>query len=173
MPLREHGTVVVIDHVIKGATATTPYARGAGSKLADTEVMWYVDAVTPFSRSQIGELLLTKHKDREGVLPEHIRFEVGDGKGKLPIKRLADDASAASGAGAKIKAALLGTLTKHDGSELSTNQVLELTPGKRTAKLAALTELAADPSAPVSSRPGTNRTVVYRFDASAVTAEVI
>lgn len=89
MPLRRLGaTVAVIDHVPKGATRGTPYPRGAGSKLADTEVAWFVEAVEAFSQSQSGELLLTRQKDRNGVLPQDVRLSIGDGLGNLPVHRL-------------------------------------------------------------------------------------
>jgi NADPH-dependent ferric siderophore reductase len=170
LPMREHATVVVIDHVTKGATRTTPYARGSGAKLADTEVMWFVEAVTPFSRSQIGEVLLTKHKDREGVLPERVRFEVGDGNGKLPVKRVADDADAARGTDSKARRAVLDLLAKHDGAKLSTKQLVEMVSGRATDVRAAAAALADDPAQPVSSEPGARGAVLYSLDASAVTA---
>jgi hypothetical protein len=171
LPLREHATVVVIDHVTKGATRTTPYARGAGAKLADTEVMWYVEAVEPFSRTKVGEVLLTKHKDREGVLPERVRFEVGDGNAKLPVKRLPDGADEARVTDEKARRAVLDVLRKHDGSKLSTNQLVQMATGVRASDVrSAAAELADDQSQPVSSEPGARNSVMYWLDAAAATA---
>jgi hypothetical protein len=97
MPVREYGgSAVVIDHVIKGATRSTPYptpyGRGDGS-----EVMFFIEVEEPFSREKIGRLRLTKHKDREGLLPDELRFTVGDGRGGLPVReelRESDDEEA-------------------------------------------------------------------------------
>lgn len=171
MPLREVATVIVIDHVPKSATRTTPYPRGAGSKLADTEVFWYVEAEEKFSREQIGRVLLTLHKDREGILPpQGVRFEVGDGAGKLPVKQIpVDDASGPSSA-RKARDAVLDVLRRHDGEELTGRQITELVGGKAATAREALRDLAADPSAPVSARPGEKNAVHYRFNADAMTA---
>jgi hypothetical protein len=170
MPLREQATVIVIDHVTKGATRSTPYARGAGSKLADTEVFWYVEALEKFNREQPGTILLTKHKDREGVLPERVRFSVGDGKGGLPIERVSDDDEQSHSASERVRRDVLGVLRQHDGAELTSRQVRELVTG-RTADIAtALRELASDPSQPVSARPADRNSILYRHDASATSA---
>jgi len=174
MPLREAGTVIVIDHVTKGATRTTPYARGAGSKLADTEVFWYVEAQEKFSRERSGVILLTKHKDREGVLPERLRFKVGDGKGGLPVERIDAD-SEEGGEGresprTRVMAAVREKLRSHDGEALTGRQVEQMVSGRRAAVADALRDLAADPSEPFTASPGPRTSVLYRHDASAPTA---
>ncbi len=76
--------VVVIDHVTKNAKDGR-YARGAGAKLADTDVHWLVDAIEFFDRQTVGTLHLRNKKDREGYLPHNLWFTVGDGNGRLPI----------------------------------------------------------------------------------------
>ena len=171
MPLREAATVVVIDHVVKGETRSTPYARGAGSKLADTEVFWFVEAEEKFYRDRIGRILLTKHKDREGILPERVRFEVGDGQGNLPVKRLEDEGvPGGPNAAVKARAAVLELLRRHDGESLSTRQIEQMVKGKREHVREAAKELAADPSAPVSSSPGERNAVLYKHDVGAAVA---
>lgn len=77
---------LVIDHVTK---ATKPrenrYARGAGAKLADADVHLMVEVVEEFTREQQGLVCLHRAKDREGYLPLHQWYRIGDGKGKLPV----------------------------------------------------------------------------------------
>jgi AAA domain len=173
MPLREHATVIVIDHVTKAATRSTPYPRGAGSKLADTEVFWFVEAEEKFNREQPGVILLSKHKDREGVLPERVRFSVGDGKGNLPVERIEAE-SGDSGKPESLRRETLNVLQRHDGQELSTNQLEQLVSGRRGDVRTAAKELASDPGVAVSVRAGERRAVYYRYDAAAMTAvEVI
>lgn len=92
LPAKERGaTVVVIDHVAKAATRSEPYARGAGGKLADVDGQWYVEAHEPFSRDHKGKLLLTNHKNREGVLAQRLAFSIGDGQGAIPIEPIGLD----------------------------------------------------------------------------------
>lgn len=170
MPLREQASVIVIDHVTKGATRSTPYARGAGSKLADTEVFWYVEAEEKFNREQPGVILLTKHKDREGVLPERVRFSVGDGEGKLPIERMDAEGDSEAGKSEALRRAILDLLRRNDGAELSSRHIRELVTGRASDIAAALKELATDPSVPVSGRPAPRGAVFYQFDGSAVSA---
>lgn len=76
--------VLVIDHVTKG-DKNSDYARGAGTKQADTDVHWKVNKLEPFNRTQKGLIELTLHKDREGRLPPQQFFSVGDGGGGLGL----------------------------------------------------------------------------------------
>lgn len=77
-------TVLVVDQVTKGATSRDRYAgRGSGAKAFGGDVIWFVERFEKFSPTQIGLVKLTLHKDREGVLPEHLAFRVGDGDGHL------------------------------------------------------------------------------------------
>lgn len=75
--------VVVIDHVTKSSNATARYSRGAGSKLADADVAWYVEATEPFNREQSGLIHCRLQKDREGCLPFDVWYTIGDGRGGL------------------------------------------------------------------------------------------
>lgn len=78
--------VVVIDHVTKDSTSKQRYARGAGSKLADSDVAWYVELHEPFSRTQAGVIHCVLKKDRDGVLPPAgAWYTVGDGQGSLAV----------------------------------------------------------------------------------------
>jgi KaiC/GvpD/RAD55 family RecA-like ATPase len=86
LPAKAAGaTVVVIDHVTKAADDKERYARGAGGKLSDVDGQWYVEAHSPFNRDVSGKLLLTNHKNREGVLAQRLAFSIGDGRGAIPI----------------------------------------------------------------------------------------
>lgn len=84
---REDGaTVLVIDQVKQSATSRDRYAgRGTSAKSFGTDVKWYVEKYEQFSPKQVGLVKLTRHKDREGVLPEHLAFKVGDGAGHLTL----------------------------------------------------------------------------------------
>lgn len=77
--------VAVIDHVTKNASATSRYARGAGSKLADSDVAWFVDAVEQFNREHSGLVRCSIQKDRDGALPLECWYEIGDGAGQLTV----------------------------------------------------------------------------------------
>lgn len=170
MPLREHATPIVVDHVVKSATRAMPYARGAGSKLADTEVMWYVEAELKFNRTQRGRLRLTKHKDREGILPPEIFLAVGDGAGLLSVERIDGEASKEDRTLAKIKASLMVFLNEHDGERFSTKYLEEAIAGTRGLIRTALTDLVGDPALPYSSIKGDHEANMYGCDASAATA---
>lgn len=76
---------IVIDHVVKQATQQTRYSRGAGSKLADADVAWFVNAETPFNRTTVGSVSVHQQKDREGYLPFTNWYQIGDGDGGLPV----------------------------------------------------------------------------------------
>ena len=168
MPLRRLGaTAVVIDHVTKGATSRTPYPRGAGSKLADAEVAWYVEATEKFNREQAGEVLLTCHKDRNGVLPREVRLRVGDGVGGLPVEVL-DGPSGSGDRFDQIKRHVLDTLRKHDGEKLTVSQLKGLVTGKSKAIGDAARELGDELGEPVSSGPGPRNSVLYWHDETAI-----
>jgi hypothetical protein len=176
IPVRDlPATVAVADHVTKGATRSTPYARGAGTKLADTEVHWYVEATSRPSRSKAGELLLTNHADRDGVLPERVRYAVGDGEGGLPIREVyAGDSDEAGDAGhgsddLRIQTAILETLDKHtegDGRTITTNQLEQLVPVRaRNGKVASVAKMmAADADWRVQNRPGSRGALEWWSD---------
>jgi adenylylsulfate kinase-like enzyme len=82
---KKHGlTVVVIDHITKTGQ-DSQYARGAGTKEADTDVHWRAIKVTEFDRNNAGVVQLVRKKDREGFFPQAQWFAVGDGAGGLPV----------------------------------------------------------------------------------------
>lgn len=159
--------MIVIDHVVKGATRATPYARGAGSKLADTDVAWYIEKTVNFDRETVGRIELTRHKDREGLLPERLAFEVGDGKGMLPVIAVEmEDEGSRSKREEGMRSRVLATLQEHaiGGTKLSTHQVVGMTTGKESAIREALRELAADKAAAVCAEPGERNAIVYFYD---------
>lgn len=171
LPAREAGaTVIVIDHVVKGATKTTPYARGAGSKLADTDVAWYVEATIRFDRDTPGKVELTRHKDREGLMPERLIFEVGDGAGGLPVKQVAaetEDTRAERDAG--LRGRVLAILQEHTSPDdpRSTSQVVELVHARKAPVLEALGELVALDGSGVRQKGGRRGSVLYWYDPAA------
>ncbi len=171
IPTREAGaTVIVIDHVTKGATKLTPYARGAGSKLADTDVSWYVEATERFDRETAGRVELTRNKDREGLLPERLAYTVGDGAGRLPVVQVdaeTEDTRSRRDAGMRLKVRAM--LERHP-EPLTQNQVVALVGAKETSVKAALGELVADPGEPVTAAPGPRRSTLYSFDPDGVSA---
>ena len=176
LPLRDLGaTVLVIDHVAKSATSTTPYPRGSGSKLADSENAWYVEKTEPFNREKSGEVKLTCKKNRSGTLPGEVRLKVGDGRGGLPVESL-DAGAAASGTAATngdgrrtaLRQRLLDCLRNHEGSELTGAQVRQMVSGRTADITHMLSEIVDDPTAPVNARPGPRNSVLYRYDPGAV-----
>lgn len=166
LPTREAGaTVVVIDHVTKGATKTTPYARGAGSKLADTDVSWYVEAAVRFDRDTPGRIELTRHKDRDGLLPERIAFDVGDGAGALPVTPAeVEDEGTRSKREAGVRDRVLAVV-KAAGKPLSKSAIRQLAGKRNAAVSAALDELVNDGASGVSAVVEDGGHVVYAFDA--------
>jgi hypothetical protein len=171
IPTREAGaTVIVIDHVTKGATKQTPYARGAGSKLADTDVAWYIEAVHNFNRETVGKVELTRRKDREGRLPERLAFEVGDAAGGLPVRQVEiNDEDTRDKRDAGLRGRVLAVLQEHTSPDAprSTSQIVELVHANKAAVLAALGELVALDGSGVEQRPGSRGSVLYWYDAKA------
>jgi len=171
MPLRSLGaTVLVIDHVPKTATRATPYPRRAGSKLADTEVAWYVEATESFSQSRAGEVLLSRKKDRNGVLPEEVRLSVGDGAGKLPIRVVGSGDGAGIGdAFRDVCQRVVDKLREHKGQRINATQLAGMVRGKKQTVLDAAKTVANDLGEPVRSEPGKRANeVVYWYAEDAV-----
>lgn len=81
--------VIVIDHVTKAA-GESRYARGAGAKLADSDVAWRIEAHEPFNRTTKGIIHCSQAKDRDGSLPWDVWYSVGDGEGGIPVDRIDD-----------------------------------------------------------------------------------
>jgi hypothetical protein len=168
MPVRKHGaTALVIDHVVKGATASMPYPRGSGSKLADTEVAWYVEKAEDFNREKSGELKLTRHKDRSGILPEEVRLRIGDGMGGLPIE-LIDSGSRSRGNLGIVKERVVKVLKAEAPKPLTTTQLRKMVTGNNTKIADAAKELAADLTEPVSVESGSGDKVLFSYDENAV-----
>ena len=71
--------VLVIDHVVKNG-GTNGYARGAGSKSSNADVVYIVDDVKEFSRDAAGSFTLRRTKDRDGYLPEAYKVTVTPGE---------------------------------------------------------------------------------------------
>lgn len=85
-------TVAVIDHMVKTGTRLSNYSRGSGAKAADADVSWFVERTSDFDRHQQGRVELFLWHDRDGALPGHLYFTVGDGRGGLPVTRETEQA---------------------------------------------------------------------------------
>ncbi len=66
-------TVVLLDHVPHSGS----HARGSTRKKDEVDVLWRVHRTKPFDRDNVGEIALHREKDREGWLPQTVRFSVG------------------------------------------------------------------------------------------------
>lgn len=77
--------MVVIDHVTKSDKGDSRYARGAGAKLADTDVNYKLTVLDPFTRDHAGMVELRQTKDRFGYVPVAQWLKIGDGNGRLPV----------------------------------------------------------------------------------------
>jgi hypothetical protein len=74
-----------IDHTVK-VEEEGRYGRGAGSKLADVDVQWHIQASVPPSRTSRGRLVLTNKKDRTAWVPKTVRYLAGgDGAGGVQV----------------------------------------------------------------------------------------
>jgi Bifunctional DNA primase/polymerase, N-terminal/Primase C terminal 1 (PriCT-1)/AAA domain len=76
---------VILDHVPHDVDRS----RGGARKKEVADVQWQVKKTQDFDRDGVGEVLLIKHKDREGWLPPTIKFSVGGRFGKLVCHRSA------------------------------------------------------------------------------------
>lgn len=82
-----HLPIVVIDHVTKASSGRDgQYARGASSKLADSDVHWHVETIEKFKTDKIGRVRLKLKKDNDGSLFFLRIYEVGDGDYGLPVR---------------------------------------------------------------------------------------
>ena len=70
---------VILDHTPHDADRS----RGGARKKEVADVQWQVKKTQGFDRDTVGEVLLIKHKDREGWLPPTVKFSVGGMFGEL------------------------------------------------------------------------------------------
>ncbi len=85
-PARQRGiTTVILDHVPHEAKRS----RGASRKRDEVDVQWSVSKVKHFDRKTVGEVEMRREKDREGYLPDKVRFSIGGS----PFKCQRTDAS--------------------------------------------------------------------------------
>ena len=70
---RREITTVVLDH--PGHDADRP--RGSSRKKQEVDAMWRLTKTQQFGRDQVGEITLTRKKDRESWLPESVTFSAG------------------------------------------------------------------------------------------------
>jgi hypothetical protein len=77
--------VLGLDHIVK-VEEEGRYGRGAGSKLADVDVQWHIQATVPPSRTSRGRIVLTNKKDRTAWVPKTVRYLAGgDGEGGVKV----------------------------------------------------------------------------------------
>ncbi len=91
-----HGrTVLLLDHTTK-VEDDGKYGRGAGSKLADVDVQYHIQAAVPPTRTSMGRLVLSRKKDRLASVPATINYIAGgDGTGALNVRIEGSDATTA------------------------------------------------------------------------------
>jgi hypothetical protein len=84
-PARRRGiTTLILDHVPHEGN----HARGSTRKRDEVDVMWSLGRLMPFDRDRVGNITLTRVKDREGWVPQSVTFSVGgDGKGGFVFAR--------------------------------------------------------------------------------------
>jgi AAA domain len=168
-------TVVIIDAPAKNGSEKNPYPAGAGTKLFQADAGWYVKAAVPFKRDRIGRIEVIRPpggKERTGTLPERLAYEVGDGRGGLPVTRVeVEDEGTRSKREADKREKVLAVLQEHTAPDkrLSGRQIAELVTGKATDTRERLKELAAEPASGVCNAPGARRSVEYWYDAESVT----
>lgn len=96
---------VILDHIPHDADRS----RGGARKKEVADVQWRVRKTQNFDRDCVGEVLLVRHKDREGWLPPTVTFSVGGRFGELICQRSAgtvEDPDAATGLTPKEKTVL-------------------------------------------------------------------
>jgi len=91
-----HGrTVLLLDHTTK-VEDDGKYGRGAGSKLADVDVQFHIQAAVPPTRTSMGRLVLSRKKDRLASVPASVNYLAGgDGTGALNVRIEGSDATTA------------------------------------------------------------------------------
>ena len=73
-PVHERNiAVILLDHVPKEGNGS---ARGSGRKKEEADVQWELRSKN-FDRNRVGEIELKLRKDREGWLPNSVKFSVG------------------------------------------------------------------------------------------------
>lgn len=83
-PARDRGiTVVLLDHVPHAGT----HARGSTRKKDEVDVQLRLSLGRPFARDRVGEIVLHREKDREGCLPDSVRFTVGSSGNGFVFRR--------------------------------------------------------------------------------------
>lgn len=83
-PIRGRVASLILDHLTKSKDSGL-YARGAGAKRAENQIMWTLSKAEKFNRQKVGKIRLKLTKDKTARLPaELIEFEAG---GTLAIFR--------------------------------------------------------------------------------------
>lgn len=110
-----HGrTVLLLDHTTK-VEDDGKYGRGAGSKLADVDVQFHIQAAVPPTRTSMGRLVLTRKKDRLSSVPASVNYLAGgDGTGAFNVRIEGSDATTAVKVRESDRAALLALYGEHN-----------------------------------------------------------
>lgn len=171
-PIREGGcTPARIGHVTKGSTPSNAYERGAGSKLADTDVQWYINRERKSDIEHIGTMKAHRLKDREGCLPEAIRYEVGDGKGGLPLTQIEVEQEGSESKRDQARLLkMLQVIRNHSapGDELRQGQIFERVTGRESELRDTLKEIVANPRYQVLTKNApTGNGLLYWYDPNA------
>lgn len=169
---RVHGVAsVVLEHVTKNSDST--YQRGAGAKKAKVDAAWRIEVRAPFDHETVGEVGLTRTKDRLAHLPPEVRYRVGgDGKGRTLFERIeVEDEQQRRDADAKAKrdsfareaTAVLRKERAFDRERgLSQRQLTALlSPAPQAFKNEVVQALAQDPTTPVHCGAGPRNSLTY------------
>jgi hypothetical protein len=165
---------VVLEHVTKKGDDS--YQRGAGAKKAKVDASWRLEVLSPFDHETVGEVELTRKKDRLAHLPSALRYRIGgNGSGttvfeRIPIEdeeaHIAEDQKRKREAFRSEAVKVLrreGATTREKGL---TQTVLTglLSPATQTYKNELVQHLASNPITPVRNARGTRNSLVYWLD---------
>jgi hypothetical protein len=107
-------TVLILDHVPKEGLNS----RGSGRKKEEVDVQWQLKNPLSFDRNTVGEIRLKREKDREGWLPEQVKFSVGGTEEGFLFEELDKDSGTANSHALKpTEKKILKVLTDVFGSE--------------------------------------------------------
>lgn len=163
-PITNTGAAALcLDHVVKDKDTRGSWARGSGAKIGEVSgASWMVKPKTPFSRTSAGELELQQTKDREGhvgtdgSIVARIRIEPHNDGAQV---RIVVDPPANTAPGGFRPTGYMQQLCTalqalhRDNVQATVTKALDLVPGKKEHKRAALQCLIAEGHVTQASGP--------------------
>jgi hypothetical protein len=165
---------VVLEHVTKKGDDS--YQRGAGAKKAKVDASWRLEVLSPFDHETVGEVELTRKKDRLAHLPPALRYRVGgNGTGTTVFERvpIEDEEAQIAEDQKRKREAFRAEAIKVLGREGATTREVGLTQTVLTGLLSPATQayknelvqhLASDSTTPVRNARGRRNSLVYWLD---------